>query len=66
MPKVVFEMVAVVLQNVEAFVLDLPARPATGGQFFENLRSITTFLIFPTWDDLLATLAFARPPPIAL
>src|SRR3954470_23751521 len=29
-PKVVFEMVAVVLQNVEAFILDLPARPATG------------------------------------
>src|SRR3954452_18177148 len=26
-----------------------------GGGFFENLRSITTFLIFPTWDDLLAT-----------
>ena len=22
--------------------------------------------IFPTWDDLLATLAFARPPPTAL
>ena len=37
-----------------------------GTRFFENLRSITTFLIFPTWDDLLATLAFARPPPIAL
>ena len=35
-------------------------------RFFENLRSITTFLIFPTWDDLLATLAFARPPPSAL
>src|SRR3954468_1413769 len=33
MPKVVFEMVAVVLQNIEAFVLDLPTRPATGGQF---------------------------------
>jgi hypothetical protein len=33
--------------------------------FFENLRSITTFLIFPTWGDLLATLAFARPPPVA-
>ena len=30
------------------------------------LIAITTFLIFPTWDDLLATLAFARPPPIAL
>jgi hypothetical protein len=38
----------------------------TRGRFFENLRSITTFLIFPTWDDLLATLAFARPPPTAL
>src|SRR5918995_3699297 len=36
-----------------------------GTRFFENLRSITTFLIFPTWDDLLATLAFARPPPVA-
>jgi hypothetical protein len=36
----------------------------TRGRFFENLRSITTFLIFPT--DLLATLAFARPPPTAL
>src|SRR4051812_12611604 len=29
--EVVFEMVAVVLQNIEAFVLDLPTRPATGG-----------------------------------
>jgi len=35
------------------------------GRFFENLRSITNFLVFPTWDDLLATLAFARPPPPA-
>jgi hypothetical protein len=38
----------------------------TRSRFFENLRSITTFLIFPTRDDLLATLAFARPPPNAL
>ena len=35
-------------------------------RFFENLRSITTFLIFPIWDDLLVALAFARPPPTAL
>src|SRR3954463_9834721 len=33
MPKVVFEIVSVVLRNIEAFVLDLPTRPATGGQF---------------------------------
>jgi hypothetical protein len=31
--------------------------------FFQNLRSITTYLVFPAWNDLLGTLAFARPPP---
>jgi hypothetical protein len=35
-------------------------------RFFENLRSITTFVVFPTWEDLLGTLAFARSPPTAL
>ena len=33
----------------------------TRGRFFENLRSITTFLIFPT--DLLATSPDRRPLP---
>lgn len=33
-------------------------------QFFNNLAAITTFLIFPSWEDLLQTLAFAKPPPI--
>ena len=32
--------------------------------FFNKLAAITTFLIFPSWDDLLLTLAFAKPPPI--
>ena len=32
-------------------------------RFFEALRSITVFLLFPSWADLLETLAFARPPP---
>ncbi|MGH2376307.1 MAG: hypothetical protein ACRDIC_22955 [bacterium] len=32
-------------------------------RFFENLRAITVYLVFPSWPDLLATLAFARPPP---
>jgi hypothetical protein len=32
--------------------------------FFHKLAAITTFLIFPSWDDLLLTLAFAKPPPI--
>jgi hypothetical protein len=32
--------------------------------FFNKLAAITTYLIFPSWDDLLVTLAFAKPPPI--
>jgi hypothetical protein len=25
---------------------------------------ITTYLVFQSWDDLLGTLAFNRPPPL--
>jgi hypothetical protein len=32
--------------------------------FFSKLAAITTYLIFPSWQDLLLTLAFAKPPPI--
>jgi len=32
--------------------------------FFSKLAAITTYLLFPSWDDLLLTLAFAKPPPI--
>ena len=32
--------------------------------FFSKLAAITAYLIFPSWDDLLLTLAFAKPPPI--
>lgn len=32
-------------------------------RFFEALRSITSFIIFPTWRNLLETLAFVRAPP---
>jgi hypothetical protein len=31
--------------------------------FFSKLSAITAFLIFPSWEDLLLTLAFAKPPP---
>lgn len=33
-------------------------------RFFEALRSLTVFWVFPLWDDLIATLAFAKPPPV--
>jgi hypothetical protein len=32
--------------------------------FFGKLAAITAYLIFPSWEDLLLTLAFAKPPPI--
>ena len=32
-------------------------------RFFEALRSITMFVVFPSWRHLLETLAFARDPP---
>jgi len=32
--------------------------------FFAKLAAITAYLIFPSWDDLLLTLAFAKPPPL--
>jgi hypothetical protein len=32
--------------------------------FFSKLAAITAYLIFPSWEDLLLTLAFAKPPPL--
>jgi hypothetical protein len=32
--------------------------------FFQNPRTITTYLVFPSWDDLLGTLACCRPRPL--
>jgi len=32
--------------------------------FFQNFRTITTWLVFPSWNHLLETMAFVRPPPL--
>lgn len=32
-------------------------------QFFGRLIAATSLLIFPDWEDLALTLAFAKPPP---
>src|ERR1700674_4006854 len=37
MAEIVFELVAVIFHHVEAFVLDLPARPAAGDDFGDIL-----------------------------
>ena len=32
--------------------------------FFHAMWALTSYLVFPSWDDLLGTLAFTRPPPL--
>ncbi len=32
--------------------------------FFHALRTLTSYLVFPSWQELLATMAFHRPPPL--
>ena len=39
------------------------AKTHTRVGFFNHLRSITVFVVFPSWHDLLATLAFDKPLP---
>jgi len=43
------------------------ARQAIGARkrFFEELRTITTYLVFPTWALLAETLRTGLPPPVA-
>ena len=42
------------------------ARAAVGARkrFFEDLRAITTYLVFPTWTALVETLRTGQPPPV--
>lgn len=40
------------------------AKLGSRSNFFSKLAAITIYLIFPSWEDLLLTLAFAKPPPL--
>jgi hypothetical protein len=44
------------------------ARAAVGTRkrFFEELRVITTYLVFPTWSLLIETMTAGKPPPAIL
>jgi len=39
------------------------AKAGSRARFFSRLATITEYLIFSTWDELMETLAFTRPPP---
>jgi hypothetical protein len=32
-------------------------------QFFNTLAAVTAFLLFPSWEDFLQTIAFVKAPP---
>jgi len=40
-------------------------RVSTGREFFHTMLALTKYLVFASWDHLLGTMAFARPPPLA-
>ena len=35
----------------------------SGKRFFEHVRTITAYLVFPGWDTLMTTLVKSKPPP---
>ena len=35
----------------------------TRRRFFEHFRSITAYLVFPSWEIFLKTLITSKPPP---
>ena len=39
------------------------SKVSSRAQFFSSMVAITSYLIFSSWDELMQTLAFARPPP---
>ena len=39
------------------------SKASSRAQFFNRLVAVTSFLIFPSWNDLVRTLAFLQPPP---
>jgi len=64
---VTLNLIAFAYHTVAELTEDLWARArdkaGTRIAFFNHLRSITVFLVFASWRDLLATLTFEQPPP---
>jgi len=64
---VTLNLIAFAYHTVAELTEDLWARArdkaGTRIAFLSHLRSITVFLVFASWRDLLATLSFEQPPP---
>jgi hypothetical protein len=53
-----------VCEAAEAYWRRARDKAGTRITFFSHIRTLTTFLVFPSWQNLLETIAFARPPPL--
>jgi hypothetical protein len=51
---------------VDAAWKEARAAAGTRKRFFEELRVITTYLVFPSWPVLIETLTAGKPPPSVL
>jgi len=51
-----------VCDHAEALWRLARSKVSSRAQFFSRMVAITSFLIFPSWDDLVRTLAFLQPP----
>jgi hypothetical protein len=60
----ILKLLALAFHTVADLTYDLwlQAKAGARSRFFERLRAITVFLVFPSWHSLLNTLAFAQPP----
>lgn len=65
---VTMNLIAFAMHTVADLVADAwaSARQAIGARkrFFEELRTITAYLVFPTWASLVETLRTGKPPPL--
>jgi hypothetical protein len=64
---VMLNLLAFACHTVADLAIDLwqraRAKTHTRTGFFNHLRSITVFVVFPSWQDLLATIALEKPLP---
>ncbi len=43
--------------------IDARTAKRAGTRFFEHIRTITAYLVFPDWTTLMQTLIDSKPPP---
>jgi hypothetical protein len=50
-------------QDCEVFASNSRRAKRARKRFFEHIRTITAYLVFPDWKTLMTTLIKSKPPP---